>query len=100
LGKETIAGISGDGTRTTTIIPANAMGNERPLDIVRERWYSPDLQIVLRSKQTDPRFGETIYEATRVDRGEPASTIFEVPSDYKISKGDAHVIVKHDADPK
>jgi hypothetical protein len=100
LGKETIAGISGDGTRTTTTIPANAMGNERPLDIVRERWYSPDLQIVLRSKQTDPRFGETTYEATRVDRGEPALTIFEVPSDYKITKGDAHFIVKHDPDPK
>jgi len=100
LGKESIAGISADGIRTTTTIPANAMGNERPLDIVRERWYSPDLQIVLRSKQTDPRFGDTTYEATRVDRGEPASSIFEVPSDYEISKGDAHVIVRHDAGAK
>jgi hypothetical protein len=100
LGKESIAGISAEGTRTTTTIPANAMGNERPLDIVRERWYSPELQIVLRSKQTDPRFGETIYEATVVDRGEPPSLIFEVPSDYKIGKGDAHVVVRHDADPK
>ena len=100
LGKESIAGISADGTRTTTTIPANAMGNERPLDIVRERWYSPDLQIVLRSKQTDPRFGETTYETTKVDRGEPASSIFAVPSDYEIRKGDAHVIVRRDADSK
>jgi len=100
LGKEIIAGVSADGTRTTTTIPANAMGNERPLDIVRERWYSPDLQIVLRSKQTDPRFGETTYEVTKVDRGEPASSIFAVPSDYEIRKGDAHVIVRHDADSK
>jgi hypothetical protein len=100
LGKESIAGISADGTRTTATIPANAMGNERPLDVVRERWYSPDLQIVLRSTQTDPRFGQTTYEVTRVDRGEPTSSIFEVPSDYKISKGDAHVIFRHEADPK
>jgi hypothetical protein len=100
LGKESVAGISADGTRTTTTIPANAMGNERPLDIVRERWYSPDLQIVLRSKQTDPRFGETTYEATRVDRGEPASSIFEVPSNYRISKGDTHVVLKPEADSK
>jgi hypothetical protein len=100
LGKESIAGISADGARTTTTIPANAMGNERPLDIVRERWYSPDLQIVLRSKQTDPRFGETTYEVTRVDRGEPASSIFAVPSDYEIRKAEAHFTVRDDVDSK
>jgi hypothetical protein len=86
LGKETIAGLSADGTRTRTIIPANAIGNERPLDIVREQWYSSDLQIVLRSKRTDPRFGDTTYEVTKIDRGEPPLNLFEVPSDYKIVK--------------
>jgi len=86
VGKETIAGFSADGTRTTTTIPANAIGNERPLDIVREQWYSSDLQIVLRSKRTDPRFGDTTYEVTKIDRAEPASSLFEVPSDYKVVK--------------
>jgi hypothetical protein len=86
LGKETIAGLPADGTRATTTIPANAIGNERPLDIVREQWYSNDLQIVLRSKRTDPRFGDTAYEVTKIDRGEPASNLFEVPSDYKVVK--------------
>jgi hypothetical protein len=100
LGKESISGIMADGVRTMTIFPANAIGNERPLEIVRERWYSADLQIVLRSKQTDPRFGETTYEVRRLDRGEPASSLFEVPSDYKIRKGEAHLFVTHDADSK
>lgn len=86
LGKETIAGLSADGTRTLIIIPANAIGNERPLDIVREQWYSGDLQIVLRSKRTDPRFGNTAYEVTKIDRAEPAANLFEVPSDYKVVK--------------
>jgi len=86
VGKETIAGLPAEGTRTTTTIPANAIGNERPLDIVREQWYSSDLQIVLRSKRTDPRFGDTTYEVTKIDRAEPASNLFEVPSDYKVVK--------------
>jgi hypothetical protein len=81
-------------------IPANAMGNERPIEIVRERWYAPDLQIVLRSTQVDPRFGETTYEVTKVDRGEPAASLFEVPSGYRLSKGETHFVVRHDPDSK
>jgi len=36
LEKESIAGIPAEGTRTTTTIPSNAIGNERALDIVKE----------------------------------------------------------------
>jgi hypothetical protein len=100
LGKETIVGLSADGTRTTATIPANVIGNERPLDIVRERWYSSDLQIVLRSKQEDPRFGETAYEVTKLERIEPTSSLFEVPSDYKITRDKSHVSIKHPSDAK
>jgi hypothetical protein len=84
LGKQTIAGVSADGTRISTTIPANAIGNERPLQSTKERWYSPELQIILRSKQTDPRFGETTYEVTQLDRGKPARALFEIPADYQV----------------
>lgn len=86
LGKDVIAGISAEGTRLTTTIPAQAMGNEKPIEITRERWYSPDLQIVLRSKQSDPRFGVTTYEVTKLDRSNPARSLFEVPQDYQVRK--------------
>jgi hypothetical protein len=86
LGKETVAGVSAEGLRTTMTIPAEAMGNERPIEITRERWFSPELQIVLRSKQNDPRFGITTYEVTRLDRANPSRSLFEVPRDYKIRK--------------
>jgi hypothetical protein len=86
LGKDVIAGISAEGTRLTATIPAEAMGNERPIEITRDRWYSPDLQIVLRSKQSDPRFGVTTYEVTKLDRSNPAHSLFEVPRDYQIRK--------------
>jgi hypothetical protein len=86
LGKETIAGVAAEGTRLTTTIPAESMGNEKPIEIARERWYSPELQIVLRSKQSDPRFGVTTYEVTKLDRSNPARSLFEVPHDYQIRK--------------
>jgi hypothetical protein len=86
LGKETIAGVSAEGVRLTTTIPAEAMGNERPIEITRERWFSPELQIVLRSKQDDPRFGVTTYEVTKLDRATPAHSLFQVPRDYQIRK--------------
>ena len=86
LGKETIAGVSAEGVRLTTTIPAEAMGNERPIEITRERWFSPELQIVLRSKQDDPRFGVTTYEVTKLDRDNPAHSLFQIPRDYQIRK--------------
>jgi hypothetical protein len=40
LGTQTINGVSAQGTRTTRTIPAGEMGNEKPIVIVTERWYS------------------------------------------------------------
>jgi hypothetical protein len=84
LGQEIILALVAEGTRTTTTIPADAIGNERPLEIVRDRWYSPDLQIVLKSKQTDPRFGDTTYDVTNLEREEPSASLFKVPAGYTV----------------
>ncbi|MCU1296195.1 MAG: hypothetical protein JWO91_473 [Acidobacteriaceae bacterium] len=86
LGREEIAGVPASGTRTSITIPANAIGNEQPLTIVNEKWLSQELQIVLRTKESDPRFGETAYEVTTLDRGEPSHALFTVPTDYKVIK--------------
>ena len=43
LGKQNIEGVEAEGTRTTVTIPAGKIGNELPIDIVSERWYSPAL---------------------------------------------------------
>jgi len=57
-------GLRTEGTRTTMTIPAGGMGNELPITIVSERWYSPDLQTNILLKHSDPRFGETMYQLT------------------------------------
>lgn len=84
LGKQMIEGVEAEGTRTTVTIPAGQIGNERPIEIVSERWYSPELQLVVMTRHSDPRFGETTYKLTNINRTEPAKTLFEVPSDYTI----------------
>jgi TonB family protein len=90
LGKQVIEGVEAEGTRTTITFPAGMMGNERPINIVSERWYSPELQTVVMTKHSDPRFGETSYRLTNINRSEPARTLFEVPSDYTVKAEEAH----------
>ena len=58
LGTQVIQGVSAQGKRVTRAIPAGKEGNEKEIDIVTETWYSPDLQVVVMSKTSDPRFGE------------------------------------------
>jgi len=82
LGTQTIAGVAAQGTRYTRTIPAGQMGNEKPITVVNERWYSNDLQMVVMSKRTSPMGGVTTYTLTNIQRTEPASSLFTVPSDY------------------
>jgi hypothetical protein len=86
LGRQTIEGVPADGTRTTMTIAAGQWGNEQPIQIVTERWYSPDLQTVVLSKRTDPRMGETVSKLANVSRSEPPSSLFEPPADYKVAE--------------
>src|SRR5258705_11168907 len=84
LGKQAIEGVDAEGTRKTIEFPAGEIGNERPIEIVFERWYSPELQVVVMTKHSDPRFGETTYQLTNINRTEPAHELFEVPADYTV----------------
>lgn len=95
LGKQTIEGIEAEGSRVTVTTPAGQIGNELPIQTISESWYSPKLQTVVLSKQSDPRMGETVFQLTKVELGEPPSNLFEVPADYKvIADGNPRVFIK------
>ena len=85
LGTRDFEGVTAEGTRTLTTLPAGSIGNERDIEIVYERWYSKDLQLIVYSRHSDPRFGEQIYRLTNISRSEPDRSLFIVPSDYKIT---------------
>ncbi len=82
LGKQVLEGLSVEGTRTTVTIAAGAIFNERPIEIVSERWFSPDLQMVIMSKRNDPRMGETVYSVSNINRANPNASLFQVPAGY------------------
>jgi hypothetical protein len=87
LGTQTINGVSVQGTRFTRTIPAGQIGNDKPLSIVREEWYSSELQMVIQSKHSDPFMGETTYTVANIQRTAPDASLFSVPSDYTVKTG-------------
>lgn len=84
LGTQTIEGVTAQGTRTTRTLPAGEVGNELPLVITTETWFSPDLKVLVLSKTEDPRMGETTYKLINIQRSEPPPDLFEIPTDYTI----------------
>jgi hypothetical protein len=90
LGEQLIDGVRAKGRRETNTIPVGGIGNDRPIQIVSEVWYSDELQTVVLSKRSDPRQGESEYRLTEISRVEPARSMFDVPAGYSVRE------VKHD----
>jgi hypothetical protein len=92
LGHDTMQGLLVAGTRRTTTWPAGSMmGNDRPITAVDETWTSPDLQIVVLSKRSDPRTGETTMRLVNISRDEPDPNLFQPPADYTITEENREV---------
>jgi hypothetical protein len=85
LGTKTFEGVAAEGTRTVKTIAVGSVGNEKPIEIIYERWYSKELDLIVYSRHFDPRFGEQTYRLTDINRSEPDRSLFIVPSDYKVN---------------
>jgi len=85
LGTQVVNGVPATGTRTTQTIPAGAIGNSQPIQVVREVWVSADLKVPVMIKATDPRFGNTVMQLTNIVPAEPDPSLFQVPSNYTVS---------------
>jgi hypothetical protein len=82
LGTQFIGGVQVKGSRVTSIIPAGTFGNDRDIKVVNERWYSDDLQVLVKSVNNDPRFGISTYVLTNIVQTPPDTTLFQIPVDY------------------
>ena len=84
LGRQSLAGVMVDGTRVTTTIPLGEVGNDRPIEVVHEEWSSPQLGIVVKTVDTDPRTGEQTMELNALEQVEPSETLFQAPAGYTV----------------
>lgn len=102
LGTQVIEGVSAQGKRETVTIPAGQIGNERPIDIVSETWFSPDLHTMVVRKHSDPRVGETAFRLTDIKRVEPDAALFQPPpgTKFKIEKVEPMLEFKREGPPK
>ena len=84
LGQDTIDGVRVEGTAYTTTYPANMFGNELPIVVQKTTWYAPELQMLVRSEEKDPRMGTVTYTMEILSVEEPDPALFEIPADYRI----------------
>lgn len=92
LGTQTVEGVRAQGNRVTRVIPAGSVGNEQPIHIVTETWFSPDLKVLIMSKSEDPRMGTSTYRLTNIVRAEPSPDLFQVPAGYTVKDQPGDVI--------
>jgi hypothetical protein len=84
LGPQTISGLETEGTLEEQLIVPGVLGNDQPLKLTSEYWYSPQLGINLISKRQDPRFGTQSFVLSDIVVGEPDSNLFRLPSTTRV----------------
>lgn len=84
LGTKNFEGVSAEGTRLTIEIPIGQIGNDKPIFVVTEKWFSNELQMIVFSKHTDPFIGEVTFQLTNIKQGEPSTDLFVIPKDFKM----------------
>lgn len=86
LGSKTIEGVLCNGRQQTITIPTGQVGNERPIAIVTETWTAPGIDTIVQSSTNDPRFGETRYQLHNIQLGEQPTSLFQVPSGFRLEQ--------------
>jgi hypothetical protein len=84
LGSRQISGVETTGRRVTSIVPVGVLGNDKPIEIVDERWESPELKLLIYSRFSNSRTADIEYLVTNIRRVEPPAELFEVPADYTL----------------
>jgi hypothetical protein len=84
LGVSNSNGVDTTGYRETTTLNPGVVGNDQPMVITREFWYSSRLGINLISKVDDPQSGKQTFSVTELITSEPDPKFFAVPEGYKV----------------
>jgi hypothetical protein len=83
LGEKSFDGVPASGQRWKYTIGVGAIGNEKPVVLTVEQWFSPDLSLVIAKSGTSSLGGEFSNQIENIVRGEPDPSLFLIPSDYR-----------------
>jgi hypothetical protein len=82
LGEQTIEGVTAVGTRRQYTLAAGALGNEKPIGITIEQWFSPDLGMIVSKTGRATTGGTSSYRLEHIVKGDPDPVLFTIPAEY------------------
>lgn len=88
LGTRTIEGVRVEGSKTTFEIPVGRLGNDKPIAVITESWFSPELGVIVMSRHVDPLAGEHVFKLVNLRRGEPSAELFNIPAGFRVENGE------------
>lgn len=86
LGTTQIEGFTVMGTRSTHIMVAGLIGNDKPIATTSERWFSTDLKMDLVNITESPDSGKHVRKLMNIRAGEPDPLLFQVPPDFTVKE--------------
>jgi hypothetical protein len=84
LGVRKFGSYIAEGTRGSYTVRPGEDHNDRPIVVVHESWYCPELKIEVLEIYDDPRQGKTRKELVNIVRGEPDVNKYNPPADYVV----------------
>jgi hypothetical protein len=84
LGSQIRNGLDLVGTRETQTINPRVAGSDRPIVVVKEFWYSPQLGLNVLTTRDDPRSGKEVFTVTDIHWGEPDPSLFALPANVRV----------------
>jgi hypothetical protein len=83
LGERIFAGVKAVGTRVECTVPSGFCGNQKPITVSVEQWFSPELGVILQTIHGSSIGAESICKIEQIVRAEPDASLFGVPTDYQ-----------------
>jgi hypothetical protein len=84
LGTTTMNNLDVQYSRETRTFNAGAFGNNRPVAVVKEFWYSPQLQINLAVTRNDPRTSVQKLTLSELSLDPPDPSRFAIPNGFRV----------------
>jgi len=83
LGEKSFDGLRATGQRRQYTLPIGVVGNEKPIVVTVDQWFSPELSLIVARTGTTSIAGEFGMQVENIVHGEPDAGLFLIPADYR-----------------